>query len=236
MEKTKLIKDCSVGDTLYYAIYEDGSTKDFIIPVSIQEIKRGGCFSPDVYVCKSISFCETIYEFHHENSDVHDSLIVDSDHAYDQDKIGRFFTTYDRAVEWLMTELKYDIIKKIERLEKLEEKNGVKTNIFQKKTVKCKKDYHPYKKITIYDCGSYENPKDVDKILKDKKIKVYKELIETDFYGNQKGYVGKEIFVKEFDCEEDALNYIFEHDKSRWHGGLDSWYEGDTYFIKIEEE
>lgn len=233
MNKTpKLIKDCKVGDTLYYAIYEDGSTKDFIIPVSIQEIKKGGCFLQDIYVCKAISFCETIYEFNHETSDIHDSLIVDSDYAYDKDKNGRFFTTYDAAVEWLMIEIKYDIIKKLKRLENLEKNNGVKTDIFQTKTVECKKDYTKYKKVTIYDCNSLENPNDIDKILDGKKIKVYKKLIETDFHGNQRGYVGKEIFVKEFDCKEDAINYIFEHDKSRWHGGLYSWYEGETYFIK----
>lgn len=226
----KLIKDCKVGDTLYYVI-KGGSDADCIIPVSIKEIKIGGCFSPDIYICKSISFCETIYEFHHENSDFHDSLILDSDHAYDQDKTGRFFTTYDAAVEWLMVELKYDIIKKIERLERLENNNGIKTNIFQKKTKECKIDYHPYKKIEIYDCGSLEKPKDIDKALKDKKIKVYKQLIETDYYGCIK-WSGTKIFVKEFDYKEDALEYIFKHDKSRFHGKLDSWYEGETYFIK----
>ncbi len=235
MEKTpKLIKDCKVGDTLYLAILKE----DLIIPVSIEKIERSDSsgIKPDVYVCKSIYSYGT-YEFNNENSDVHDSLIVDSDHAYCKDDDGfkdnykRFYTSYDAAVEWLMVELKYDIIKKIERLERLEKNNGIKTNIFQKKTKQCKIDYHPYKKIEIYDCGSWEEPKTVNEALNDKKIKVYKKLIETDYYGVIK-YSGTEIFVEEFDYLEDALEYIFKHDKSRWHGDLDSWYEGDTYFIK----
>ena len=245
MEKTpKLIKDCKVGDTLYYVILKDGSTEDLIIPVSIKEIKRSDAFgiSPNIYVCKSIYGSDSdIYEFNHTNSEQHDSLIVDTDYAYGKDADGfktnyeRFYTSYDGAVEWLMTEIKYDIIKKIERLEKLERNNGIKTNIFQKKTKQCKIDYHPYKKIEIYDCSSWEEPKTVDKALENKKIKVYKKLIETDYYGDIK-YSGTEIFVKEFDYIEDALEYIFKHDKSRWHGDFDSWYEGDTYFIKEDEQ
>ena len=241
MEKApKLIKDCKVGDTLYLAILKDGSAEDLIIPVSIEKIEMGDAFGikPNVYKCKSIYGSDSdTYEFNHTNSEQHDSLIVDSDHAYGKDDDGfkdnykRFYTSYDAAVEWLMVELKYDIIKKIERLERLEKNNGIKTNIFQKKTKECKIDYHPYKKIEIYDCGSWEEPKTVDEALKDKKIKVYKKLIETDYYGVIK-YSGTEIFVEEFDYLEDALEYIFKHDKSRWHGGLDSWYEGDTYFIK----
>jgi hypothetical protein len=239
MEKTpKLIKDCKVGDTLYYVILKDGSTEDLIIPVSIEKIEGSDWFGvkPNVYKCKSIYGSDT-YEFNHENSDTHDSLIVDTDYAYGKDDDGfknnykRFYTSYDAAVEWLMTEIKYDIIKKINRLERLEKNNGVKTNIFQKKTKECKVDYHPYKKIEIYDCSSWEKPEDIDKALENKKIKVYKKLIETDYYGDIK-YSGTEIFVKEFDYVEDALEYIFEHDKSRWHGDLDSWYEGETYFIK----
>ena len=238
MNKTrKLIKDCKVGDTLYFAILKDDSIEDLIIPVSIEEIKRGDAFGikPDVYVCKSI-YGHGTYEFNHENSDVHDSLIVDTDYAYGKDDYGykRFFTSYDAAVEWLMMEIKYDIIKKLERLEKLEKNNGVKNDIFQKKTKECKVDYQPYKKIEIYD-DSWENPKTIDKVLENKKIKVYKQLIETDYYGNIK-YSGTEIFVKDFDYEEDALEYIFKHDKSRYNGKLDSWYEGDTYFIKEESK
>ena len=239
MGKTpKLIKDCKVGDTLYYVILKDGSVEDLIIPVSIEEIKIGDAFgiSPNVYVCKSIYGTDR-YEFNHTNSEQHDSLIVDSDHAYAKDDDGfkdnykRFYTSYDAAVEWLMVEIKYDIIKKLNRLERLEKNNGVKTNIFQKKTKECKVDYHPYKKIEIYDCRSWEEPKDIDKALENKKIKVYKKLIETDYYGDIK-YSGTEIFVKEFDYLEDAIEYIFKHDKSRWHGDLDSLYEGETYFIK----
>lgn len=239
MEKTpKLIKDCKVGDTLYYVILKDGSVEDLIIPVSIEEIKMGDSFGikPNVYKCKSIYGSDT-YEFNHENSEQHDSLILDTDYAYAKDDSGfknnyeRFYTTYDGAVEWLMVEIKYDIIKKLNRLERLEKNNGVKTDIFQKKTKECKIDYHPYKKIEIYDCNSWEKPKDTDKALENKKIKVYKKLIETDYYGCIK-YSGIEIFVKEFDYIEDALEYIFKHDKSRRHGSLDSWYEGETYFIK----
>lgn len=235
MNKTrKLIKDCKVGDTLYYAILKDGSTEDLIIPVSIEEIKKSDTFGikPYVYVCKSI-YGHGTYEFNHENSDVHDSLIVDTDYAYAKDGSGykRFFTSYDAAVEWLMIELKYDIKKKLDRLERLEKENGVKTNIFQKKTKECKINYH--RKIEIYDCGPWETPEDTDKVLENKKIKVYKQLIETDYYGNIK-YSGTKIFVKDFDYVEDALEYIFKHDKSRYHGKLASWYEGDTYFIKTE--
>ena len=239
-DNPKLIKDCKVGDTLYYVILKDGSTEDLIIPVSIEKIEMGDAFGikPNVYKCKSIYGCDSdTYEFNHTNSEQHDSLIVDTDYAYGKDADGfknnyeRFYTSYDAAVEWLMTEIKYDIIKKINRLERLEKNNGVKTNIFQKKTKECRVDYHPYKKIEIYDCSSWEKPEDTDKALENKKIKVYKKLIETDYYGDIK-YSGTEIFVKEFDYVEDALEYIFEHDKSRWHGDLDSWYEGETYFIK----
>jgi len=236
-DNPKLIKDCKVGDTLYLAILKDGSVEDLIIPVSIEEIKMGDAFgiSPNVYVCKSIHGSDR-YEFNHTNSEQHDSLIVDSDHAYGKSEFGhdnyiRFYTSYDAAVAWLMVEIKYDIIKKLNRLERLERNNGVKTDIFQKKTKECKVDYHPYKKIEIYDCSSWEKPEDTDKALENKKVKVYKKLIETDYYGNIK-YSGTEIFIKDFDYTEDALEYIFKHDKSRWHGDLDSWYEGETYFIK----
>jgi len=236
MNKTpKLIKDCKVGDTLYYVILKD----DLIIPVSIEKIERSDSFGikPNVYKCKSIQG-NTTYEFNHEDSDTHGSLIIDTDYAYAKDDSGfndnykRFYTSYDAAVEWLMTEIKYDIIMKLVRLENLEKNNGVTTDIFQKKTKQCEIDYHPYKKIIIYD--SWEKPKTIDEALENKKIKVYKQLIETDHRGNIK-YSGSKRYVKSFDYVEDALEYIFKHDKSRYEGKLDYWYEGYTYFIKEEE-
>ena len=109
MNKTpKLIKDCKVGDTLYYVILQDGSTKDLIIPVSIEKIEMGDAFGikPNVYKCKSIYGSDSdTYEFNHTNSEQHDSLIVDTDYAYGKDDDGfktnyeRFYTTYDGAVE-----------------------------------------------------------------------------------------------------------------------------------------
>lgn len=238
----KLIKDCEVGNTLYYAVLKDGSIEDSITPVSIIEIKRGDAWHADLYICKTSEDSKITYEFENEDSVRHDSLIVDSDHAYEKSEDGygsenykRFYTTYEAAAEWLMTEIKADIMHYLRRLELLESKNGVIDNIFQKKTYECKKDYHPYKKIVIYDCSSYERPYDIDRVLNGKKIKVYKQLIETDYYGSAK-YHGDEHFVKEFDCKEDALDFIFKNDKSRYHGKTDGWFEGYRYFIKIEEK
>ena len=224
----KLIKDCKVGDTLYYASNTDG--RDFIAPVVIEEIKRGSWLEPDTYICKSVGCCDFTYEFKHENSD-HDSLILDTDYAYSQDDKDRFFTTYDAAVSWLMIELKYGILQKLSRLEKLEKQNGVKKDIFQKKTIEGVENYQRHKKIVIYDICSDESIKHVNRVLEGKKVKVYKKLIETNHRGDTK-YSGNDIFVKDFDCMEDALEYIHENDNSRSHGEMKRWYEGETYFIK----
>lgn len=238
----KLIKDCEVGNTLYYAVLKDGSIEDRITPVSIVDIQRGSAWESDLYICKPSEESKVTYEFEHQDSVRHDSLIVDTDYAYAKSEDGhgheyykRFFTTYEAAAEWLMIEIKADIIKNLRRLESLESKNGVIDNIFQKKTYECKKNWYPYKKIVIYDCGSYERPYNIDRVLNGKKIKVYKQLIETDYYGSAT-YSGDEHFVKEFDCKEDALDFIFKNDKSRYHGKTDGWYEGYRYFIKIEEK
>ena len=234
----KLIKDCEVGNTLYYATLKEGSIKDRIIPVSIVDIKRGDAWQSDLYICKTGGNSNITYEFEHQDSVRHDSLIVDSDYAcakseggYGHENYKRFYTTYEAAITWI----KYDIMQNLRRLEHLEKKNGVIDNIFQKKTYECKKDYHPYKKIVIYDCASYEKPYDIDRVLNGKKIKVYKQLIETDCYGSEK-YQGDEHFVKEFDCKEDALDFIFKNDKSMFHGESDMWFEGYRYFIKIDEK
>lgn len=230
----KLIKNCKKGDSLYVAIYEP--TKNYIFRVSITDIVRGDSYGikPDVYKCEDSSGHK--YEFEHENSDVHDSLIVDSDCAHlDHCDNKRVYTTYEAAVRFIEVMLESDIRDRLSRLEVLEEKNGPMINpLFIKKTKRHIEDYQKYKKIEIYDVSAYEDvtPDEIDAKLESRKIDVYKKYIETDHNGSIKGYVGKEFFVQSFDTVEEALEFIHKNDKSWYHGQRDMWFEGDTYFIK----
>lgn len=233
----KLIKDCKVGDLLYYVSDPDfhENRDDEIFQVKITEIKRGGEFEGgDTFKCER---SETVYTFKHQNSDFHDSLIVDTDYAcYTKDGYceGRFYTTYQAAVDFLINGLQYKLLHDLERLDDAELKFGLaKYNAFQKITNEITVDYEKYKKTEIYDLTSFSDktPTWVNRQLKNKKVKVYKRLVETDAYGSVR-WSGTDIFVKEFDSIEEANRFMKENDKSYYHGESDFWYEGDRYFIK----
>ena len=239
-KNTKLIKDCKVGDTLYYVYDPDFHIELNIFPVKIEEIKYGNEFEGgDTYKCVHHTIHnEYYYEFKNENSDFHDSLIVDMDYAYDDKNHGRFYTSYQGAVDYLIHNLQFNILKEIGRLERIEEKFGISDyNLFIKKTKKIRENYIDYKKIEIYDNISNYEEENIDILnekLKNTKVKVYKQLIETDAYGNVR-WSGTELFIKEFDSIEEANIWIKENDKSYYHGNSEWGWEGDRYFIKEDE-
>ena len=232
--KPKLMKDCKVGDTLYYVqdpMHHPGNDTFHIYPRSIEKIEHG--YIHDTFTCKNIGGNST-YTFTHEDSVNHDSLIVDMDYAHDKEDNGRYFTTYEGAVDFVNNQLQYRLLHIIKQLEWVEKHLGfTNDNAIVKKTREVKSNYTNYKKIEIYDIprGSEKSPKWLDKKLKDKKVKVYKKHIETDHNGSVCS-TKYEKFVKDFDTIEDAQRWMHKHDKSYYHGKSDMWFEGDRYFIK----
>lgn len=237
--KPKLIKDCKVGDTLYYVqdpMHHPGNDTFHIYPRSIEKIDHG--YIHDTFTCKSISlYGESTYTFTHTDSDSHDSLILDTDYAYDKEDNGRYFTTYEGAVTFVNIQLQYRLHLVLKQLEWAEKHLGFADHhIFIKKTNKIRDGYTDYKKIELYDILNSDGKTTqwLDKKLKDKKVKVYKKHVETDHNGSERSYSFKpyEEFVKDFDTIEDAQRWMHKHDKSYYHGKSDMWFEGDRYFIK----
>ena len=241
MSKTaKLIKDCQKGDTLYH-VYDPNFYSDNldIFPVKIEEIIYGTEFDGgDTYKCihYTTGYYNHEYTFKHLNSDRHDSLILDTDYARDSKNNARFYTTYQNAVDFLINSIQFKIRKNLQMLEKVEKDFGPASyNAIIKKTKEYYDKEHDrtYKKIEIYDIDSWDKrtPSWLDENLKNEKVKVYKQLIETDSYGSVI-WSGTEIFVKEFDSIEEANAWMKENDKSYYHGESDIWFEGERYFIK----
>ena len=215
---------------MYYVIFKSADgTKDDIRKIVIEDIKHDS-FAHDTYLCKFLGD-DFHVSFTNCSSDL-DDLILDSDHAYvDNYDYKRVYTSYQGALDYMYLHLQMSIKKDLERLELIEKNLGFGKDIaFSKKTYTCKEDYRRYKKIEIYTNWD-EKPKDVDKILENKKVNVYKKLIETDYYGHTK-YSGEEHFVESFDTLEEALEFVQKNDKSRHEGRTDSWFEGYKYYIK----
>ena len=244
----KLLKNCKKGDALYYVLDPNKTDNQGIEHFQvykryIEEIKYGSEFDGgDTFICKSCTLrSESTYQFKHENSDCHDSLILDTDYAHD-DK-GRYFTTYQAAVDFLNITLQCRLLKTLEKLEWVEKNVGTtKDGVITKKTKEFREDYSNYKKVVveIYDIPRYKNKSTgwVDNKLEGKKVKVYKKQIETDVYGCEKYYGFKpyEEFVADFDSIEEALDWMHKNDKSYYEGKSDIWYEGDRYFIKEDTD
>lgn len=239
MRKTKLIKDCKVGDALFYvfniSFYSINYGSLNIYKRYIEEIIRGSEWDGgDTFKVKSYAGYqnEYHYEFKHLDSS-HDSLIVDSDVAYD-DK-GKYYTSYEAAKEHILRELQSNVRQALEHLETAEMKLGLtKDNLFIKRTKETTIDYKRYKKVEIYDIPYFDhmNPNKVDKVLADKKYNVYKRYIATNGLGRVNYQSDTEYFVQAFDTLEEANEFMKENDKSYFRGENDWDFEGYRYYIK----
>lgn len=241
MCKTKLIKDCKVGDTLYYvpniSFYNIQYGNNYIRTRSIEKIEYGCSWNGgDVYKIKEwggLHNDDYHYEFKHISSN-HDDLILDTDYASDSDG-GKYFTTYEAARNELIHNLQLDVRKALEHLETAEMKYGeAKENFFIKRTKTIEINNRPYRKVEIYDINYFEhvNPGKLDKAQVCKKYNVYKRYISTNGLGRENYRSKDEYFVQGFDSLEEANAFIKENDKSYYRGESDWDFEGYRYYIK----
>lgn len=204
--KQKLLINCKIGDPVY--IVNTKSKSDSGIPDCIRQyfikdiIHHGnGIFTAGTtYKLEKISLHYTDkYEFNHSSS-IDDELIVDSDHGYGKDG-NRIYTTYQGALDYLISDIKCDILKQLHRLEYIEEHLGTSDNSsIVIRTKKMEYNWHKINKREIYeDIYSDDANKDIQEInekLKNQKIEVWK--IMQNMIGKAKPYIHqkKNISIK----------------------------------------
>lgn len=244
--KQKLLINCKIGDPVYIVNTKsksDSGILDCIRQYFIKDIIHhgNGIFTAGTtYKLEKISLHYTDkYEFNHSSS-IDDELIVDSEHGYGKDG-DRIYTTYQGALDYLISDIKCDILKQLRRLEYIEEHLGTSDNSsIVIRTKKMEYNWHKINKREIYeDIYSDDANKDIQEInekLKNQKIEVWKNYVEYDGEGETAYSSKEEYFHKAFDTLEEAEEWIWKNDKSRGICGKNNdIYEGYHYYIKIPE-
>lgn len=251
----KLFKDLKKGDPVYMVKYTSNIPDyhtDNIKKVYVDEKKFGTEYDGgDLYRLKKyhVYGSDEVYEIRHENSDCHDSLLLDTDYAYGRSGTNtegyRFYTTYQGALNYLIQKIQIDIRKQLKRLEDVETRYGMSdANLITVKTqsVYEQKDHWQHlKKIEIYDIADWDkiNCKFIDKSLKDKQYEVWSKYVEYDALGrkiNPDSIYIKDILVKKFDTLQEANAWVFKNDKSRSTCGEGTpFFEGKHYYVKEAE-
>ena len=243
-QKRKLIIDCKPGDPLYMVKYEPflhSECRDCITRIFIKEIIPGCEWDGgDLIKCEYISVFNrnTEYEFRHLSSH-HDDLIIDSDFLYCKGKYEgyRCYTSYQGALDWLVREIHSNISKQLSRLEDISANLGTSERpLINISTHYLTDGNEKYKKTEIYDVMYFNKDKlsRIKSSFEPKKIEVYRYHVELDALGREKRNVYSwEEHFKDFDTLEEANQWIYENDESRWpcEAG-NSFYEGYRYYIK----
>lgn len=254
---SKLFKNLKKGDPVYMVKYTsnipDYYCPDDIRKLWVDEIKYGSEFEGgDLYKLKRVNVFgrDEVYEIRHENSDRHDSLLLDTDFDHGNNGTNtegyRFYTTYQEALNYLIIEIQSNISKQLKRLEDIETRLGVADrNIITIKTrsVYDQKDHWRHlKKTEIYNtcwCDDSVNCNYIDKSLKDKQYEVWSKLVEYDALGRKMNHDSiyiKDLLVKKFDTLQEANAWVFKNDKSRSTCGEGTpFFEGEHYYVKEAE-
>lgn len=254
---TKLFKDLNEGNPVFMVKYTsnipDYYCPDHIRKLYVDKIIYGTEFEGgDLYKLKRthVFSADEVYEIRHENSDRHDSLLLDSDFAYGNNVTNtegyRFYTTYQGALNYLIQQIQINISKQLKRLEDIETRLGVSDRnliTIKTKSVYEQKDHWSHlKKTEIYDTCWFNdkiNCNFIDNSLKDKQYEVWSKYVEHDALGRKTNHDSiyiKDKLVKKFDTLQEANAWIFKNDKSRTPCEEGTpFFEGDHYYVKEAE-